>query len=70
MEYNFKFLTDLKTNPDSFQSELSDFMNAIDSKFSYKSNVNLLHIVPILYSLTFLIGTSIFTYKIINVYNV
>ena len=67
MEYNFQYLQDLYKTPEQFPpSDVKDFINAIDTHFQYKSNAGLLHVVPILYSMAFFVGLSVFTYKILN----
>lgn len=62
MEYNLNYLVDIKNDYDN--QELDIIINNLDKKISeYKPNF-LFHLVPILYSTTFILGISTFVYKI------
>jgi hypothetical protein len=63
-EYNLQYLFDLCHNDDK-RYEYEKVMNKIDDNISNTKTPIVFHLVPILYSMTFLIGMSVFGYKVI-----
>ena len=63
MTYNFQYLIDVSKAEKSF--EFNKIMNAVDNAVSGSKKSNLFHIVPVLYSFTFVSGMIVFLYKII-----
>jgi hypothetical protein len=69
MEYNFAYIMNLY-NSERECYEKDRLINAIDAKISnYVPKANLHHIVPILYTLTFITGLTVFayTYTLFNI---
>jgi len=64
MDYNIDFVTYLLDREDN-DFEKMKIMNAVNREVSGKVPYLLAHLVPILYSITFLSGFSVFIYKII-----
>jgi hypothetical protein len=63
-EYNLQYLFDLCHN-NSKTYEYQKVMHKIDAKISNIKTPIVFHLVPILYSMTFIIGMSVFGYKVI-----
>lgn len=69
MEYNFDYITKLfKTDvnelTDEAKEDIQDISNNIHYTLSNRYNSYLFHLIPVLYSMTFLIGSYVFTYKV------
>ncbi len=74
MEYNFNYIKDLYTkyseNRDASISQINEInilMDYIDERIDGAKS-NIFHIVPIVYSSVFLIGSFVFGYKILSIY--
>ena len=74
MEYNFNYIKDLYTkyseNSDTSLSQINEInilMDYIDERIDGVKRSNIFHIVPIVYSSVFLIGSFVFGYKILSI---
>lgn len=62
--YNIQFVDKLRNVDDDIYEKMK-IMNRVDKAVSGEIPFILLHVVPALYFLTFLIGSYVFIYKII-----
>ncbi len=70
MDYNFQYLLDLYHDDNANKSiehsyELNKIINRVDHVVDESDDTALFHIVPVLYSMAFFVGTLIMIYKIL-----
>lgn len=70
--YNIKYFENLKTLVDTDNIdmtrcyEINKLMSKVDEKMSNRTLRYLQYIVPFIYNITFMLGSVVFIYKIIN----
>jgi len=64
-EYNFQYLLDLCHYDDRIY-EYNKIMNKVDENISNTNTPLIFHLVPIMYSITFFTGLSVFIYTFYN----
>lgn len=70
--YNIKYFENLKTLVDTDvidmtrSYEINKLMSKVDEKMSNRTLCYLQYIVPFIYNITFMLGSVVFIYKIIN----